>query len=122
MRNQFGMLYEILLLPAGFGVLCAVLLPTRYYQMEKVWSLFALMALGMGVALWLSGTVSLERIRLLGLPACAWIFLAFSVPTIPFLLWIQDRKVAILVLAFLPYLSFRLDLWLCSMRADHRRP
>lgn len=117
LRNERGMLMEIPLVLMAYCLLCAFLMP-RDYSVSPLF--YLLVGVGAAVSCLLSSSISLDRMKILGLPLCLVWFAVLSLGTIPFLLWIEDRVIASLVLTAQTMGAFLLELKVCTV-LDRKR-
>ena len=105
MRKR-GMLIEIQLLTAAYGIVVALVLP-RCYPAHPV-GLGALWLLGLGVARLYTNMLSDERKKWLGLPIFLWAYLFLT--AVPALSLYLNFPPGVFFCVFQPYLAFRLQL------------
>jgi len=117
--NERGMLMEIPLLLFAYGMLCAFLMPK---DMSGSPLFYLLVAAGGAVSCLLSMSISLDRSKVLGLPLCLVLFIGFSVLTIPCILWVGERVLAGFLLTGQALASFLIELKICDIRDQRRRP
>lgn len=117
--NERGMLMEIPLLVAAYGMLCAFLMP-KDLATSPVF--YLLVVAGGAVSCLLSMSISLDRTKMLGLPLCLVLFAGFSILTVPLMLWVGEGVLAGLLLTGQALASFLIELKICDIRDQQQRP
>jgi len=117
--NERGMLMEIPLLVAAYGMLCAFLMP-KDLATSPVF--YLLVAAGGAVSCLLGMSISLDRTKVLGLPLCLVFFIGVSVLTVPFIVWVGEGVLAGFLLTGQALASFLIELKICDIRDQRRRP
>ncbi len=123
LKDDRGTLYEIPLLLMGYGVTCALALPSlkRAIPGRPSAGVIPLLLLGLGAFLLLGKAISIPRIRFLGFTAGLWFFVLLSVITLPFLWFNCEVAVVTATLLGQTYGSFRFDLWLADRRSREQQ-
>jgi len=124
LNDERGILYEIPLILMGYGVLCAVAYPFLRSILHEIPLVGAipLLFIGLGVVLLLGKSITIPRVRFLGVPSGLSIFILLSAITLPFM-WLNNETVPITAtLLAQTYGSFRFDLWLSESKKAQEIP
>lgn len=118
LKDDRGILYEIPLTLMGYGVICAASYPflRRILPGNPLISIIPLPLLGLGVVLYLGKSITIPRVRFLGVPSGFLVFVFLSAITLPYM-WFNSETLAITAaLLAQTYGSFRFDLWLAEKK------
>ncbi len=118
LRDETGMMMELPLVWGAYLMIVALVLPANYWV--TVWPLLLLVLLGLA-ATWVMGRViSPPRVTVLRVPACAWAFALLAAGTVPLMLWLEEGRVALLILGAQVWGAFWIDAGLAHFLEKRR--
>jgi MFS-type transporter involved in bile tolerance (Atg22 family) len=113
LRNDRGILSEIPLILAGYGVLCGLLIPLlqRLFPGWNVIVIIVFMILGLIVSCFIGRSITVPRVYVVKSPLCFWAYLLLSCLTLPLLSTYDNSVFAPVILMGQVFAAFWVDLW-----------
>ena len=118
LKNNRGIIYEIPLILAGYGILCGLFIPVlqRLIPDRPLLIIILFMSLGLVVSCFVAKSITIPRVYILKMPLCFWTFLILSFITISFLSHYNRNVLTVITLLAQVYFAFYVDLWFAERK------
>ncbi len=113
LKNNRGIIYEIPLTLAGYGILCALFIPVlqRLIPDRPLIIIIFFMFFGLVVSCFVAKSITIPRVYIFKMSFCFWVFIFLSFVTLPFLSHYNQNVLTIITLLAQVYFAFHVDLW-----------